>query len=193
MQHITEPSSLHRHHSFTATVASSGYHVYKKISWANAKVGEKVTVEMETKKYSLEVVDPYACAIKIKNCFFNSLITIGHIPREISRHVHAFIKTEGGKVIGHVKSLNYRPSPIPSGGLEIPLQPTFTCDDKLTLDLINGCVKSLYYWNCTGVVQDHNGEDDDEEESDSDDDFVINTKDNDEENDNANDDVIVLD
>ena len=104
---------------------------------------KKVTVEMETKKFSLEV-DLYASAIRIKNCFFDSPTTVGHIPSEISRHVHFFIKTEDGKVIGHVKSLTYRPSPIPSGGLEIPLQLTFTCDDKLTLDLMNGfCEKPL--------------------------------------------------
>ena len=71
--------------------------------------------------------------------------------------------------------MTYRQSPIPSGGLEILLQLTFMCDDKLTLDLINGFVKSLYDWNYTGLVQDNNDEDDDEEESDSDADFVINT------------------
>ena len=81
-------------------------------------MGEKVTAEMETKKFSLEV-DAYACGIKIKNRFFDSLIIIGHIPREISRHLYFLINTEDGKVIGHVKSLTYRPSPIPSGGLEI--------------------------------------------------------------------------
>ena len=69
----------------------------------------------------------------------------------------------------------------------------FTCDDKLTVDLMNGFVKSLYSWNYTGLVKDSNDEGDDEEESDSDDVFVINTKGNDEKNDNANDDVIVLD
>ena len=91
---------------------------------------------METKKISLEV-DPYACAIKIKNRFFDSLITEGHIPGEILRHLHFSIKTEDGMVAGHVKSLTYRPSPI-------PLQLTFTCDDKLTLDLMNGfCEKPL--------------------------------------------------
>ena len=73
----------------------------------------------------------------------------------------------------------YRPSSIPSGGLEIPLQLTLTCDDKLTLDLMNGLVKSLYDCNYTGLVQDNNDEDDDEEERDSDADYVINTKDND--------------
>ena len=67
-----------------------------------------------------------------------------------------------------------------SGWLEIPLQLKFTCGDKLTLDLMNGFVKSHYDWNYTGLVQDNNDENDDEEESDSDADFVINTKDNDE-------------
>ena len=90
-------------YSFNATVTSKGYHVYKNTSWTNVKVGEKVTVEMETKKSSLEV-DPYACAIKVKNRFFDSIITVGHMPCEISRHVHFFIKTEGSKVIGHFKS-----------------------------------------------------------------------------------------
>ena len=179
-------------YSFTVTVASKGCHVYKNTSWTNAKVGEKVAVEMETKIFSMEVY-PYTCAIKIKNRFFDSLITVRHIPCEISRHVHLFIKTEFAKVIGHLKSLTYRPSPIPLGGLVIPLQLTLTCGDKLTLDLMNEFVKSLYDWNYTGLVQDNNDEDDDEEESHSDADFVINTKDNDEKNDNANDDVIVLD
>ena len=133
-------------YSFAATVASRDYDVYKNTSWTNAKVGEKVTIEMETKKSSLEV-DPYACAIKIKNRFFDSLITVGHMPREISRHVHFFIKAEGGKVIGRIKSLTYRPSFIPSRGLEILLQLTYTCDDKLTPDLMNAFVKSLYDWN----------------------------------------------
>ena len=156
------------------------------------KKEKKLQSRWKQKKSSLEV-DPYACAIKIKNRFFDSLITVGHIPHEISRHVNSFIKTEGGKVIGHAKSLTYRMSTRPSGVLEIPLQFTFTCDDKLTLDLMNGFMKRLYDWNYTGLVQDNNNEDDDEEMSDSDADFVINTKGNDEKNDNANDDVIVLD
>ena len=52
--------------TFTATVASRAYHVYKTIFWIKAKVGDKVTVELETTASSLET-DPYACAIRIKN------------------------------------------------------------------------------------------------------------------------------
>ena len=79
-------------YSFTVTVAWGGCHFYKNTSAINAKGGEKVTVEMETKKSSLEV-DPYACVIKIKTRFSDGLITVGYISREISRHVHFFIKT----------------------------------------------------------------------------------------------------
>ena len=93
--------------TFTTTVASRGYHIYKATSWINAKV----TVELETAASSLETY-PYACAIRIKNKYFSNVITVEHIPREISRHVHFFIKTEGGKVNGHVKSLTYRPSGV---------------------------------------------------------------------------------
>ena len=69
---------------------------------------------------------------------------------------------------------------------------TFTCDNKLTLDLMDGRVKILYDWNYTGLVQDNNDEDDNEEDSDSDAGFVIDNKDNDEKSDNPNYGVIVL-
>ena len=71
--------------TFTVTVASRGYHVYKTTSCVNANVVDKVTVELETTTSSLETV-PYVCAIRIKNNYASNLITVGNIPREISRH-----------------------------------------------------------------------------------------------------------
>ena len=53
------------------------------------------------------------------------LKTVGHIPREISRHVVFFLKEENGKIEGSVHSTQYRYSPIPAGELEIPLMLTF--------------------------------------------------------------------
>ena len=52
--------------TFTATVASRDYHLYKTKSCKNAKVGDKVTVVLETTAPSLET-DPYASGIRIKN------------------------------------------------------------------------------------------------------------------------------
>ena len=138
--------------SFQATVASRGYHVYKNTTWTNARLGEKVLIALETLQSSLEV-DPYACAVKIKNRFYEHHITVGHLPREISRHIHFFIKTEGGKVQGTVKSLLYRASPIPAGGLEIPLILKFENKDQETLDIMHGFVKSLYDWNYDGQAK----------------------------------------
>ena len=69
---------------FKAIIASRGYHVYKETSWSNAKINEEVKVELETNTKSLST-DPYACAIKTKNPYFNDWKTVGHIPREISR------------------------------------------------------------------------------------------------------------
>ena len=68
--------------TFTATVVSRGWHLCKETSWINAKVRDKVTVELETTGSSLET-DPYACSIRIKNKCFSNLITVGHNPREV--------------------------------------------------------------------------------------------------------------
>ena len=158
------------------------YHVYKTTSWTNAKVGDKVTVELETTASSLET-DPYACTIRIKNKYF---FTVGHIPCEISQHVHFFIKKEGGKVNEHTKYLTHRPSSIPCGALEIPLQLTFSCGQRKTLDIMNAFVNSLYDWNYTSTVNLKENEENDENTDDED--FIRTSS-----NSNECDDVIALD
>ena len=39
-------------YSFQAKIAACGYHVYKNVTWSNAKQGDFVTVEIETDKAS---------------------------------------------------------------------------------------------------------------------------------------------
>ena len=53
-------------YSFTAAVASRGYHVYKNTSWTNAKVREKVTVEMETKNPHWKSIRMLRVPLKLK-------------------------------------------------------------------------------------------------------------------------------
>ena len=66
-------------YSFDSKIASRGYHVYRNSTWQDAKSGDKVEVEIETNKSS-KSIDPYACAIKIKHNFFDTWLTVGHIP-----------------------------------------------------------------------------------------------------------------
>ena len=101
--------------------------MYRNSSWKNAKAGQRVKVEKETSATS-KSIDPYACAIKIK-CFLDNWITVGHIPREISRHCYFFMK-EGGEISGYLVSTNYKPSPIPAGGLEVPLLLAFSVKNE---------------------------------------------------------------
>ena len=111
---------------FQATIASRWYHVYTEPTLLNAKVNKKVKIEIETNQ-SLIAIDPYSFAVKAKEKYFDGWKTVGHNPREISWYIYFFIKKENRKITGNIKSLNYKLSPIPSGGLEMPLQLTFSC------------------------------------------------------------------
>ena len=88
-------------YSSKAKITSHGYHVVKETTRNNVKQGDSVRFDLETNKLSKNV-DPYACAIRAKNDFFNSWKTVGHIPREISCHAYYFSKTEVGFVNGSV-------------------------------------------------------------------------------------------
>ena len=133
--------------SFDSKIAARGYHVYKNTTWKNAKAGQKVKVQVETNKSSKES-DPYACAIKVKNNFFDNWMTVGHIPREISRHCFYFIQ-EGGSISGQLLSTNYKVSPIPAGGLEVPLL-TFSVIEHRIFSLMKDFVKNVDDYNYTG-------------------------------------------
>ena len=88
-------------YSFQAKIAARGYHVYKNLAWSNAKQRDFVTVEIKTDKESKKI-DPYCCAIKAMVHILPQLKTVGHVPREISRHIFFFLKEENGKVNGFV-------------------------------------------------------------------------------------------
>ena len=107
-------------------------------------------VDLETNRL-WKKVDPYTCATRTKNQFFNSRKAVGHIPREVSRHVYYFIKTEGIFVNGSVISTKYLPSLIPSGGLEVPLLLKFSCPEQKTFEKMKKFVGSLYDYDFCGV------------------------------------------
>ena len=136
-------------------IASRGYHVYRNSTWQNGKSGDKVKVEIETNKSS-KSIDPYTCAIKIKHKCFETWVTVGHIPMEISRLCYFFLK-EGGNITGHLICTNYKVSPIPAGGLEVPLLLTFSVKSERIFELMKSFVNDLYGYDSTGEQAKNNG------------------------------------
>ena len=137
--------------------------MYRNSIWQNAKSAENVKVEIETNKSS-KSINPYSCAIKIKHMLFDTWLTVGHIPREISRHCYFFLK-EGGNITGHLICTNYKVSPIPAGGLEVPLLLTFSVKSERIFELMKSFVNDLYEYDYTGEQAKSNEEEssDDEE------------------------------
>ena len=134
-------------HVYEAKIASRGYHIFMNTTWTRAYIGENIKVEIETNSESIRR-DPYACVIRKTNRLFaNVSETVGHIPRELSRHIYHFILYERGAVSGTVVSTQYRPSPIPAGGLEIPLLLRFECPDEDTIRKMKWFVVNLYEYN----------------------------------------------
>ena len=89
--------------------------------WTDAQAGDKITVEVETNGHS-KAIDPYCCIIKALVGPLQNMETVVHI-----QNTFFFLTDEGGTVDGTVLSTRYQPSPIPAGGLEIPLLLTFRC------------------------------------------------------------------
>ena len=56
-------------------------------------------------------------------------VTVGHAPRELFRFIFYFIQ-EGGSDTGAVAITTPRTSPIPEGGLEVPILMHFTHENK---------------------------------------------------------------
>ena len=110
-------------YSFSAEVGSRGYHVYRNTSWNQIYV-QAVVVHKE-KNIVLLQVDPYCCAITITRFDKIGLVTVAHIPREISRFAYFFLH-EQGAISGTAVDTEPRISPIPEGGLEIRFLLNFT-------------------------------------------------------------------
>jgi len=124
--------------SFSAEIGSRGYHVYRDTTWRNISLHQQVGVAKETNELSIEK-DPYCCKITITRVDRIGPVTVGHIPRELSRFVFYFLH-EGGSVFGTVAGIAPNISPIPEGGLEIPILMHFTHRNMIILEKMNSFV-----------------------------------------------------
>jgi hypothetical protein len=105
---------------FEMQCASRGFHEYRSI-W-NPRRGQQLQVQADIGSvhdpFSMELCAPLPNAIE-------PVSVIGHLPREISRFCRYFVNY-GGDLEARVTDTQHRRSPIPSGGLEIPILLTVT-------------------------------------------------------------------
>ena len=148
--------------SFSAEVGSRGYHVYRNDNWTNIAVHQQVTVLKETDPVS-KGYDPYCCKITVVRIDRIGPVTVGHIPRELSRFVHYFLH-EGGSITGIVVSTQHRVSPIPEGGLEIPIQMTFSHRSKHITNKMKTLVDTQVAKMAETFRMDDERDDDDDDE-----------------------------
>ena len=125
---------------FEIACASRGFHVYREI-W-RPKLGQMLQVSQEIGKVHDHFAISLGANIPGKLSHFD---IVGHIPREISRFCHYFINY-GGKIEARVRCIKYRPSPIPTGGLEIPILLTFKKGEStdLNFEKMESFIRSYY-------------------------------------------------
>ena len=68
--------------------------------------------------------------------------------------MYSLIKEEGGRINGNMKSFNYKPSPIPSGGLEVHLLLTFLCPEEWVRNNMKKFINDFYTYDFTGISSD---------------------------------------
>ena len=102
---------------FTCESCVRGFHEYQLI-W-KPKLGELLNTELDT----LNIHDQFAISVKQDH------LIVGHIPREISKFCHYFIR-RGGVITVEIVDTKRRRSDLPQGGLEIPAHLIFCGQDK---------------------------------------------------------------
>lgn len=91
------------------------------------------------------------------------LVTVGHVPLEISKICH-YIIIHGGEISGTVEDSKPRRSPIPSGGLEVKLSLSFKGWRDL-IDKLKLLLRDAYTWDYTGVQTQNEGDEEYNEEN----------------------------
>ena len=90
------------HHDFKDIIALRGYHVYQETAWSDAKVNDKIKIEIETNQSSI-AIDPCTCAVKAKRKRSDDSKKVVHVPsREKFRRIFTYSskkKVEGSVVM----------------------------------------------------------------------------------------------
>ena len=80
-------------------------------------------------------------------------VVVGHVPREISRHVWYAIR-EGAEFSGMVQSVAPKPSPLLQGGLEIMITMTVNWKNSEGMDVLKRYLEKVAYPESTEYSDD---------------------------------------
>ena len=72
---------------------------------------------------------------------------------------------EGGEISGYLVSTNYKPFPIPAGGLEVPLLLTFSVNNEQIFEQMKEFVITFYDYEYTGMKEDESKSEDSDNEN----------------------------
>ena len=72
---------------------------------------------------------------------------------------------EESEISGYLVSTNYKPSPIPAGGLEIPLLLTLSVKNEQIFGQMKEFVTILYDYEYTGMKEDESKDEDSDNEN----------------------------
>ena len=89
---------------------------------------QHVVVLKEVSNISIDI-DQYCCRITIKRVDRIGPLTVGHVPRELSFFYFLF-HSRGRLIYWTVVRITPKISPIPEGGLEVPILMHFTHENK---------------------------------------------------------------
>ena len=123
---------------FEFTTALRGFHVYRS-EW-KPHLDQFITFKQEFENPH----DRFAVAGKAKLPGKLCAVTVGHVPREISRHVWYAIK-EGAEFSATVKSVSLKPSPLEQGILEIMITMTVKWKNSRAMEVLKNHVEKVSY------------------------------------------------
>ena len=110
---------------FAVNCCVRGYQIFK--SFWGASFGSILSAKHEDEPQSL-VHEKYAIAL-----FNSELVTVGHLPKFMSRLARFFVR-HAGKIRCEITGSKRYPSDLEQGGLEIPVKITFPNSDERIIE-----------------------------------------------------------
>ena len=124
-------------HCFQVRSAIRGYHVYCNSEGWTPKMGEKISFRREFDNKH----DRFAVSAKSSLPGRIAPVTVGHVPREISRYI--WYALQKGALISEVIDASPKRSPLLQGGLEVPIQMLVVWKYEKNLEILKNKLEQI--------------------------------------------------